>query len=322
MAVQATGLRSHIWNNNLRSAAMLVAFPLIVIALGYVLVAAWYWQVDYQTPLYSLALSRDALPLYAPLILMGVGVWFAIAWFTHKAFVDAAMGAPRTEVPTTHPAYQQLETLCISRGIPMPRLQILETPARNAYASGLGDRDARVTVTRGLLDALAEDEVEAVLAHELVHIRERDVRTMMIAIVFVGILALLLEMMARGIFRSSFQRSHRHRRSGGNNAALFLVFAMVALAIAYAIAKVMKFAISRSREYVADAGAVGLTKNPDAMVRALQNIAGHAAMPDASAEVRELLFCDESVGLAGLFSTHPPILKRVEALRIYAGARI
>jgi heat shock protein HtpX len=301
---------------------MLMAFPLLMAALAAVIMFLWHWLMLANGPDTALALMQRDFPVVSAGLLVVVGLWFVIAWLLNRVIVDAAMGANVTAVPAADPLYVQLETLCISRGLTMPDFRILETPARNAYASGLGDRDARIVVTRGLIDHLQPDEIEAVLAHELTHIRARDVRTMMIAIVFVGILALVLEILARGIFRSSFSRASRHRRSGGNNAALFLVLAMVALALAYLLAKMLKFAISRSREYAADAGAVELTKNPDAMVRALQAISGHAEMAHAAPDAREVLFFDPAKGLAGLFSTHPPIDRRIAALARFAGAQL
>lgn len=321
MAIRASGLQSYIWNNNWRSLAMLIAFPLLILVSGWLITVGWFLFGEGGSPDLAFSSATGMLPIWVPIALGVIVIWFCIAWFSNKAIVDLSMGSKTQSLPTTHPVYQQLETLCISRGITMPKLQILDTPARNAYASGLGDADAKVTVTQGLLDHLEPDEVEAVLAHELTHIQNRDVRTMMIAVVFVGIIALVLEVFARGMFRSSFSRSTRHRRSGGNNAALFIIFAIIVMAIAYFLAKTLRFAVSRSREYVADAGAVSLTRNPDAMSRALRKISGHADIPEASHEVRDILFCDETRGFAGWFSTHPPIPKRLDALSRFGGAQ-
>ena len=130
--------------------------------------------------------------------MIGAAVWFVIAYFTHQALIGMATGAKgvtRMEAPKL---YNVLENLCISRGLPMPALQIIETPALNAYASGLREGQYLIAVTRGLVDTLADDELEAVLAHELTHIRNRDTQLMVIAIIFAGIFAFFGDMIIRG----------------------------------------------------------------------------------------------------------------------------
>ena len=129
--------------------------------------------------------------------MIAVLVWFAVAYFTHQTLIRMATGArgvARTEAPKL---YQALENLCISRGLPMPALQIIETPALNAYASGLREGQYVVAVMRGLMDTLAADELEAVLAHELTHIRNRDAQLMAIAVIFAGIFAFFGDLVIR-----------------------------------------------------------------------------------------------------------------------------
>ena len=124
--------------------------------------------------------------------------WFVIAYFVHQTpdrLATGAKGVPRTEAPKL---YNVLENLCISRGLPMPALQIIDTPALNAYASGLREGQYVVAVTRGLVDTLSDDELEAVLAHELTHIRNRDTQLMVIAVIFAGIFAFFGDMVIRG----------------------------------------------------------------------------------------------------------------------------
>jgi heat shock protein HtpX len=124
------------------------------------------------------------------------------------------------------------------------------------------------------------------------------------------------------MFRVNFARSDSHRRSGGGNAGVLILVAFVIVALTYIIALMIRFTMSRKREYMADAGAVELTKNPDAMIRALQKISGHAEMASVPDEVREMALYNPRTGLAGLFTTHPPIEKRIEALVKYAGGRV
>ena len=213
-----------------------------------------------------------------------------------------ARGVTRAEAPKL---YNVLENLCISRGLPMPALQIIDTPALNAYASGLREGQYVVAVTRGLVDTLADDELEAVLAHELTHIRNRDTQLMVIAIIFAGIFAFFGDMVVRGWdFPYGWSPTPRRQRSpwelscrrpaggwttGGDDrgdapAAAAAAAAAAAppswrsciaiaiILITWGVSTLIRLALSRSREFLADAGSAELTKNPDALVRALRKI--------------------------------------------------
>jgi heat shock protein HtpX len=222
--------------------------------------------------------------------------------------------------------YNLLENLCISRGLTMPALRIMETDALNAFATGLHKGNYSVTVTRGLMNTLNDDELEAVLAHELTHIRNADVRLLIIAVIFVGIFSFVGEMTFRslrfgGMGGGSSRRSSSSRDSGGG-AVIAIIVALVIIGIAYALAIVIRFALSRRREYLADAGAVELTKNPDAMITALQKISGNPVVASAPSEVREMFIENPHSDFAGIFATHPPIAKRIEALAKFAGGRV
>jgi heat shock protein HtpX len=249
-----------------------------------------------------------------------------VAYFSHQALIDASTGArslARTDDPRT---YNLLENLCISRGLSMPALRVIETPALNAFASGLHQGQYSITVTRGLLEALNDEELEAVLAHELTHIRNSDVRLLVIAVIFVGIFSFIGELAYRGITNVRWSGGGSGNRrssssSSGGGALIAIVVALALIAVAYALAIVIRFALSRRREYLADAGAVELTKNPDAMIAALRKIAGNAAMPAAPAEVREMMIENAHAGIGEIFATHPPIEKRIAALVEFAGGR-
>jgi heat shock protein HtpX len=269
--------------------------------------------------------------------------WFIVAYFVHQSLISRATGAKgvsRTEAPRL---YNVLENLCISRGLPMPALQIIDTPALNAYASGLREGQYSVAVTRGLLDTLRDDELEAVLAHELTHIRNRDTQLMVIAVVFAGIFAFFGDLAIRGwdfpygwgprskgegpwgsssSSSSSYDSSDGgdRRSSGGGGALIAIVIAVAIILITWGISTLIRLALSRSREYLADAGSAELTKNPDALVRALRKIESNARFDVPSR--MEAFFIENPVGerVSGLFSTHPSVSDRVEALRRYAGA--
>ncbi|MBR9826357.1 MAG: M48 family metallopeptidase [Alphaproteobacteria bacterium] len=340
MLFGAAGLRSHIWNNNLRSLFLLAAFPVLLGLLGYA--AALIWTAFNGRPEYIVESGRvvggygppglrgDLLYAWSlmPQIMMGAValalVWFVIAWFMHQRIIDGATGAKevtRTEEPEL---YNLLENLCISRGIPMPRLAVIENRALNAYASGLNQKQYRVTVTRGLMQRLDKDELEAVLAHELSHIRHHDVRLMVIAVIFVGIISFIGEAISRGMFRGGRIRARGSSGGGGRGgggAVILIVIAVGLVALAWFLAIMIRFTLSRRREYMADAGAVELTKNPDAMISALAKISGRSRLGETPDEMREMFIENPRVGFMGMFATHPPIDKRIDMLVKHAGGK-
>ena len=321
MLIRASGLRTHIWNNNLRSVGLLLFFPVLLLILFYGILVGFIGMTG-QAPLdRGLVDAAEMLPGAAPYALVGAGTWFGVAFFGHNVMINAATRAKPVTVSQEPRAYRMLENLSISRGLTTPRLMVMEIPAMNAFASGVRRENYQITLTRGLMDALDDEELEAVIAHELSHIRHKDVRMLIIAVIFVGIFAFVGESLFRNMFRVNFARSRRHQRSGGGSAGVLILVAFAIVALTYVIALMIRFTMSRKREYMADAGAVELTKNPDAMIRALKKISGHAEMTRVPDEVREMALYNPRKGLAGLFTTHPPIEKRIKALVKYAGGR-
>jgi heat shock protein HtpX len=324
----AFGLQTHIWNNNFKSVLLLAGFPLLLLLLmyGLFLLAVGLggdWSGGAEQP-FLIAASMMAQSW--PFALIGAGLWFVIAYFGYQAMIDAATGAralTRQEAPEP---YNLLENLCISRGITMPSLRVIETDALNAFASGLHPGQYSITLTRGLISALDRQELEAVIAHELTHIQNRDVRLLVIAVIFVGIFSFVFEMLFRGLNQGGVRIGGRSSSSsseggGGGGAAIAVIAGLVCIALAYALAIVIRFSLSRRREYLADAGAVELTKDPDALIRALRKISGHAEVESAPSEVREMFIENPHAGFGDMFATHPPIDKRIAALIAYAGGR-
>jgi heat shock protein HtpX len=313
--VQAVGLQTYIWNNNIRSGLLLTGFPILLLCMVFFLTLGMIWSgmlpsgYEYGGAVpFALHLMIGA----APTAIAVAAIWFAIAYVFNQAIIDFATGSRPITREDEPRAYNLLENLCISRGLRMPTLRVIETDALNAFASGLHEGRFSVTVTRGLLGSLDDAELEAVLGHELTHIINRDVRTMIVAAIFAGIITLICQI----IYRAILWGGARDRRGAG----LFLVVAMVLGAVGYFLAIVIRMAISRTREYVADAGSVELTHNPDAMISALQKVAGHTHL-DAPQSMRAMFLEDDDEGIMGLFATHPPVGKRIEALAHYAGGR-
>ncbi|MGG5807937.1 M48 family metalloprotease [Falsiroseomonas sp. CW058] len=338
----ATGLRTHAWNTALRSALLLAGFPVLLAMMGYA-VALLLVASDAPTVAEGLARAARLLPAIIPLALLLAAVWFAIAWFAHNPILDLVTGARRVADPRDEPRLWHLtEELCISRGMAMPRLAVIEDEARNAFASGLTRAKAGVTVTRGLLDALDDRELRAVIGHELAHVRNGDARLGVVAAVFVGVITLVTDNVwrvlrvffhasraagggrsTRSSSRSSSSSSGRREGGGGAGVVVALVaIAIVIAVLAHVLALVLRMALSRNREYLADAGAVELTADPDAMISALRKVAQRPGLSDVPDQVRALFLHDAKLsGGVGWFATHPPIEARVEALVRYAGGR-
>jgi heat shock protein HtpX len=333
MALAGSGLQTHIWNNNAKSIALLLSYPLLILALGWGAAYAYAYMtssegyshgryIPAKTTMETLSQATDIAFSMAPYLLVGVGIWFVIAYFSHQSLINRATGAKpvtRREQPRI---YNMLENLCISRGMSMPQFYIIESNALNAYASGIQESNFAITLTTGIINALDDEALEAVIAHELSHIRNRDVRLLVVSVIFVGIISFLLE----GATQTALNGA-RFRSLGSNsrnNAGQIILIMIIGIAILYIgkfLALTIRFAISRKREFMADAGAVELTKNPDAMIRALRTIEGRADMPDVPEEVQQM-FIENASSLMSWFATHPSIDQRVAALIVLGGRDI
>jgi heat shock protein HtpX len=336
------GLYGHIQKNALKSALLLASFALLV-ALFFLCWCVIYVAVaDYIAMRFHLGHPQARLTVSGLLVEgehralalwwippLATALWFAIAWTFHGDMISAATGANDVTRSQEPQLYNIVENLAITAGLPVPRIQIMETKALNAYASGLSPKTAVVAVTRGLLRALTKDELEAVLAHEITHIVNRDVRLMVIATVFVGVLTLIgnhLTGLFSGwngpvIYDSDYRRSRDEERESDSSLIAVLITVAIAvlfLALTHVMALLVNFAISRSREFMADAGSAQLTKNPDALISALNKISGRYEIPNVADQMMAMMI---SADASSLFATHPDISARIEALEKYAGGR-
>ena len=316
----AAGLQSHIWNNNAKSMMLLAFYPILIMGIvwlcAYVVSGSMLShgvQATYGGPAsYGVSSSVQANNLiykYWPLILTGVALWFMVAYFFHTKMVRKLSHSHPVTRKDEPELYNLLENLCIAAGMPMPRLEIIETHARNAFASGIDQKSFTVTVTRGLMHSLTQDELEAVLAHELTHILNRDVRLLIITIIFTGMIGFAAQMVWSNL-RYGYIYSGNRRNGGGIAVMMALAFT---LWLGYMLTLFTRFAISRKREYMADAGAVQLTKSPEAMMSALMRIAGRDRIPETTDDIA-MMCIENAKPFMGLFATHPPIEKRIRAL--------
>jgi len=294
---------------------LLIAFPLLVLASVFAVV--YFTTFDaYGNPSPELATEMflQAVPVVTSIVL----VWFLIAYFAHGKMIAMATGAKPLERKENMRVYNLVENLCMSVGMKMPAVNIIESDALNAFASGLQEKNYTVTLTRGIIETLDDHELEGVIAHELMHIRNKDVRLLVVTIVFVGIFSFVVQI----AFRSFLYGGMGNRRDNKDSGKLMIVILAVSL-IAYLISMLFKFSLSRKREYMADSGAAEMTRKPWALASALKKISVNHHIKQVKSEEVQQMFIENTPqdtsanlfgGLKGLFSTHPPIEKRIQFL--------
>ncbi len=302
------GLEKQISRNNLRSTLLLFLFPLVILAGVY---AFLFFTVDPR------AADINSMFLYAlPFVVGGVLVWFLIAFTSHSAMIKMATGSSTLERKENMRVYNLLENLCIGVGMAMPKLKIIDSNALNAFASGINEKTFTVTLTTGIIASLDDNELEGVIAHELTHIRNRDVRLLIISIVFVGILGFIVQILFRSVLFGGGRRRNKDSKMDGR----VMLIALAVAVVVYLLSILFKFALSRKREYMADAGAVDMTKNPLAMASALRKISGNSDLEMKSSDMKQAFIENHPTeksafsAISGLFATHPPIIKRIEFL--------
>jgi heat shock protein HtpX len=318
----AYGLYTHIQSNKRRSVVLLVGLFLLIYVLVYAGALAGE-ALSYQASLqYLMRRAWSDFLAAVPWATAGAAAWIVIAYYFHQSMIDAITGGREVTRQEQPRLYNLLENLCISRGITMPKLKVMESDSLNAFATGMNEKQYAVTVTTALLANLDDAEVEAVLGHELTHIRNGDVRMMVIAVIIAGVVGFFAELMFRLWFNTGFRigrgrSSSEDRGKGGNMIAILIAVALIA--VAWLLSVMIRFALSRSREFLADAGSVELTKNPDAMISALRKIEGRGELPGATSAVMEMCVDNPREEFADVFDTHPSVDKRIEALIKFAG---
>lgn len=315
------------------SVLLLLMFPVIILGMVWVFLALVNYLGNGVYDQYGNVMHRldaDTVNHYfmttIPWVILGVGVWFFVAYFANSAMIRASVGARPLSRKENPRVYNIVENLCMSCGMQMPRINVVDDPQLNAFASGIDRNSYTVTVTTGLLQLLDDEELEGVLAHELTHIRNRDTRLLITSIIFVGIISTVMSLTVRVMYNMMwFGNSRRSSDSGKGNGlsvAVVLLIGVVCCAVAYFFTMITRFAISRKREYMADAGGAELCRNPRALASALRKISGNPGLDHVNrADVAQLFICrpDEmETGLMGfmnsLFSTHPDPEKRIRIL--------
>jgi len=305
------GLNQQIWSNNIKSVILLIMFPLVLLGL------VWLFILLIQPPeQYSVTGTNSIFVRTAPWVAIVVLTWFAIAWFSHTSMIEKATGSVPLSRKENKRIYNLVENLCIGSGMPMPRINIIQDESLNAFASGINTSTFTVSLSRGIISRLDDAELEAVIAHELTHIRNRDVRLLIISIIFVGIFAFITEALVRSV---RFSGGGRGKKDGR-----VVLLVLLLAAVGYLLSSIFRFAISRQREFMADAGSATMTKNPLALASALEKISADPAIEAVRRNDVAQMFIDNprpkkerpaSFQVSSLFMTHPPIEKRIAILR-------
>ena len=309
------GIQTQVRKNNQRSVALLILFPVIILALTWLFffVLGGVAASEYDTSMSVSGINQLFLEA-APWVFGACLLWFLIAYLIHSSMITSATHSHSLSRTENKRVYNLVENLCMADGVPMPKLNVIEDDSINAFASGINQKTYAVTLTRGAIDKLDDDELEGVIAHELTHIKNRDVRLLIVSIIFVGIFSFIANVALRAVL-------HGGNRGGGkkgNGAIVMMVVVMVLAAIGYLISMLLRFSISRKREFMADAGAVQMTKKPQALASALRKISGDSHVEAITRDDVAQLFIEHTSKKkkknGSIFATHPPIEQRIEIL--------
>ncbi len=244
-------------------------------------------------------------------VLIGALIYTIIAYYAGSRSALAVNGAHEITKQDNPRLWRIVENLAITEGLPMPKVYIMDDPAPNAFATGRDPQHASVAATTGLLEMMSDSELEGVMAHELGHVKNYDIRVSMITFALVAVISLMADFLLRMTFWSSASRNN-------NNNQLFLILGIVAAILAPLIASLIQLAVSRRREYLADATGALTTRYPEGLATALEKIGQYGRpMKNQNSSTAHLFFANplKNGGLANLFSTHPPVEERVKRLR-------
>jgi heat shock protein HtpX len=305
------GLHTQIARNNLKSVLLLVLFPMVIFILIWLFI---YFALG--EPENRIDFTNQTFLEVIPWISIAVLLWFGIAFFFNTTMIKHATGSAPLERKENKRIYNLVENLCISSGMRTPKINIIDDDSLNAFASGINTSSFTISLSRGIINKLDDSELEAVIAHELTHIRNRDVRLVIISVIFVGIFAFLTEALMRTLRYSSSSRS---KKDGS-----IILIAMLLAGVGYLLSSIFRFALSKKREFLADAGSAEMTKNPLALASALEKISTDSRIEAVNRHDVAQLFIDNPRekdlnnhlnSFSTLFATHPPIEKRIALLR-------
>lgn len=323
---------TQIRRNNMMSIVLLLLFPLIILGTIWVFLAlvnyfgTYYYDAQgNMVNVFNADIVNGYFVSTIPWVIGGVGIWFLIAYFSNTAMIKQATGSRPLARRDNPRVYNIVENLCMTCGMDMPQINIIDDPQLNAFASGIDRKSYTVTVTTGLLRLLDDDELAGVIAHELTHIRNRDTRLLIISIIFVGIISAIMSIVVRMMYHAMWfggGNSRDNEKGNGLSMLVVMLIGLVCSAVAYFFTLLTRFAISRKREYMADAGGAELCGNPLALASALRKISGDPGLGHVDREDIAQMYIIHPKSMAqgvmsfanSLFSTHPSTESRIRIL--------
>ncbi len=332
------GMHSLIQRNNTLSVLLLLGFPAILLgavwlfmaALNYFGNSSGYDEYGYQQNFLDADAVNVSFMHVVPWVIGAVAIWFVIAYFSNTSMIRHAVKAEPLMRRDNPRIYNIVENLTMACGMPMPQINIVDDPQLNAFASGIDEKTYTVTVTTGLMDRLNDDELAGVIGHELTHIRNKDTRLLITSIVFVGIISTVMTVLVRMLWNNFVwgggSRRSSNDKGNGLSVAVVMLIGVVCAAIAYFFTLLTRFAISRKREFMADAGGAELCGNPLALASALRKISGDPGLQDVGRDDIAQMYIIHPQALSGssisgffnhLFSTHPSTEERIRLLEQY-----
>jgi heat shock protein HtpX len=288
-------LYTHIGSNIRKTWTLFSLFFIIIIGLG--------WFLSYYF---------DSQPIL--FFAVGFSIFMSVLSYWYSDKIVLAISRARLIKHEENPElYHIVENLCITAGLPLPKIYIIDEPALNAFATGRNPQNAVIAVTNGLLQALDRTELEGVISHELSHIGNRDILLQTIVVVLVGTISMMADMFVRGRF---FKERKSNNENGGQINAILMIIGIVFLILSPIIAQLIQLAISRKREFLADASGALLTRYPEGLASALEKISKNPIpLKVVNKATAHLYIANPFKGPTKLFSTHPPVEERIKRLR-------
>ena len=327
------GIQTQIQRNNMLSILLLLSFPAILLGMVWLFLfliqyfgGGYYDDRGNFVTTLDLATVNSQFLMALPWVVGGVAIWFAIAYFSNASMIRRATGARPISRRDNPRVYNIVENLTMACGMPMPQVNIIDDPQLNAFASGIDTKSYTVTVTTGLMNRLNDDELAGVIGHELTHIRNRDTRLLITSIIFVGIISTITFLVSRMLWNTFLfggdRRRNDNNKNGGIGIVAVLLIGLLCAAIAYFFTMLTRFAISRKREYMADAGGAELCGNPLALASALRKISNNPGLGNVGREDIAQMYIIHPKAMAtglmesinSLFSTHPSTERRIQLL--------
>jgi heat shock protein HtpX len=316
-------------SNTRKTMILMALFPLTLAALVYlcILFVSFIKVSDVSMVQYNLStltVANEIAIYIIPIISIIAILWVLISYYAGQSFILSTTGAVELTKQNAPEVVRIVENIAITAGLHMPKIYSINDEGLNAFATGRDPQHSYVVLTKGIINHLDKPELEGVIAHEMAHIGNRDIRLMLIMIVCISFATILAEILLR---TALVARSSGNSKNNSNVIQIFLFVLAIALYVyGYLVAPLIKLVVSRTREYQADATAALITRNPQGLIGALQKISGHSRVKNLSDKQTMSPICIANplaknkqnslfAKVSGLFATHPPIEKRINALQ-------